>query len=136
MDPVEFDSLVVNGQLLIEQLEAVELSLNKLNDLDFNELVKDVVQRDSDQIMKNLKIIGTLTTSALNATRVNGILVQDAATNQKGIRFKDLVIKNDVQVNFDIVVDGTVNGVDLSHQLMTPNRHFGMKILANESSIL
>lgn len=132
----------VSGPLIVGQLKAVELSLAELNHLKFSELVADVVQRDSDRLMESLKIIGTLTTEALNATRVNNILVKDVATNDKDFRIKgNLVIENDVQVTGNVIVEGKVNGIDLSSQLMTPDQSFGtrqnrLKLLSSFISIL
>ena len=127
MDDVEFDKLVIEGTLLIDQLEVLDLNLKQLNGLNFNEFSADVVQQNADKIMESLRIIGTLTTDGLTAERVNNISVSDAATLDSDIQIEgELVINSDVQVDGNVIVDGTINGLNLNNQLMTPDVAFGM----------
>lgn len=126
MDDVEFDKLVIEGTLLMNQLEVLDMNLEQLNGLNFNEFAADVVQLNADKIMESLKIIGTLTTDALTAERVNTISVSDAATLDSDIQLEGgLVINSDVQVDGNVNVDGTINGLNFSNQLMTPDVSFG-----------
>lgn len=126
MDDVEFDKLVIEGTLLMDQLEVLDLNLKQLNGLNFNEFAADVVQQNADKIMESLRIIGTLTTDGLTAERVNNISVSDAATLDSDIQIEgDLVINSDVQVDGNVNVDGTINGLNFNNQLMTPDVAFG-----------
>ncbi len=127
MNDVEFDKLVIEGTLLIDQLEVLDLNLKQLNGLNFNEFSADVVQQNADKIMESLRIIGTLTTDGLTAERVNNISVSDAATLNSDIQIEGaLVINSDVQVDGNVNVDGTINGLNFNNQLMTPDVAFGM----------
>ena len=126
MDDVEFDKLVIEGTLLIDQLEVLDLNLKQLNGLNFDKFSADVVQQNADKIMESLRIIGTLTTDGLTAERVNNISVSDAATLDSDIQIEgELVINSDVQVDGNVIVDGTINGLNLNNQLMTPDVAFG-----------
>lgn len=129
-EDVQFERLTVEGSLIIERLSALNLSLEWLNGQDFNNLVTDIVQRDSERLMESLRVMGTLTTDALAAVRVNGFLVEDAATSNNEVHIVgDLLIDDYVQVNGDVLVEGTVNDIDLSEQLVTPEHLFGTQPL-------
>lgn len=126
MDDVEFDKLVIEGTLLMDQLEVLDLNLKQLNGLNFNEFSVDVVQQNADKIMESLRIIGTLTTNGLTAERVNNISVSDAATLDSDIEIEGaLVINSDVQVDGNVNVNGTINDINFNNQLMTPDVAFG-----------
>ena len=125
-DAVEFDQLTIDGSLLIKQIEVTKLSVEKLNGLHFDDLVADIVRRDSDRMIESLKVMGTLTTDALTADRVNDIVVKDVVigSDQNITISGNLTIGNAIILE-DVTVGGTVNGIDLSEQLLTSNDTHG-----------
>lgn len=126
-EAVDFGHLVVDGSLLISQLEVTQLSVEKLNGVAFNPFITDIVRRDSNRLIENLKVLGTLTANAIIAKRVNGILLEDVLlkSDQNPTITGNVIIIGNVSVAGDITVGGTVNGVDLIHDLMTLNDTYG-----------
>lgn len=126
-EAVEFGRLVVDGSLLIRQLEVTQLSVEKLNSVAFNPFVNDIVRRDSDRLIENLKVMGTITANAITAKRVNDIMLEDVLlkSDPNPTITGNLTINGNVTVAGDILVGGTVNGVDLSHDLMALNDTYG-----------
>lgn len=122
-EAVEFGRLVVDGSLLIRQLEVTQLSVEKLNSVAFNPFVNDIVRRDSDRLIENLKVMGTITAKAITAKRVNDIMLEDVLlkSDPNPTITGNLTINGNITVAGDILVGGTVNGVDLSHDLMALN---------------
>lgn len=113
--------------MLINQLEVTKLSVEKLNGLPFDPLVTDVVRLDSERMIESLVLMGTLTTDALSAKQINGILVEDVLANSdKHPKITgNLIVNNNVSVVGDVIVGGTVNGIDLSSEILTSNDTYG-----------
>ena len=70
-------------------------------------------------------------TEALNAKQINGILVEDVLvrSDQQPKITGNLTINNNVNVVGDIIVGGTVNGIDFSRELLTSNDTHGRYII-------
>ena len=131
-DAVEFDQLTIDGSLLIKQIEVTKLSVEKLNGLHFDDLVADIVRRDSDRMIESLKVMGTLTTDALTADRVNDILVKDVVIgSDQNITISGNLTIGNANIFEDVTVGGTVNGMDLSEQLLTSNDTHGNFVIFN-----
>jgi ribulose 1,5-bisphosphate synthetase/thiazole synthase len=113
--------------MLINQLEVTKLSVEKLNGLPFDPLVTDVVRLDSERMIESLVLMGTLTTDALSAKQINGILVEDVLVkSDKHPKITgNLIVNNNVSVVGDVIVGGTVNGIDLSSEILTSNDTLG-----------
>jgi ribulose 1,5-bisphosphate synthetase/thiazole synthase len=113
--------------MLINQLEVTKLSVEKLNGLPFDPLVTDVVRLDSERMIESLVLMGTLTTDALSAKQINGILVEDVLVkSDKHPKITgNLIVNNNVSVVGDVIVGGTVNGIDLSSEILTSNDTYG-----------
>jgi ribulose 1,5-bisphosphate synthetase/thiazole synthase len=113
--------------MLINQLEVTKLSVEKLNGLPFDPLVTDVVRLDSERMIESLVLMGTLTTDALSAKQINGILVEDVLVkSDKHPKITgNLIVNNNVSVVGDVIVGGTVNGIDLSSEILTSNDTHG-----------
>ena len=125
-DAVEFDQLTIDGSLLIKQIEVTKLSVEKLNGLHFDDLVADIVRRDSDRMIESLKVMGALTTDALTADRVNDIVVKDVVIgSDQNITISGNLTIGNANILEDVTVGGTVNGMDLSEQLLTSNDTHG-----------
>ena len=125
-DAVEFDQLTIDGSLLIKQIEVTKLSVEKLNGLHFDDLVADIVRRDSDRMIESLKVMGALTTDALTADRVNDIVVKDVVIgSDQNITISGNLTIGNANILEDVTVGGTVNGIDLSEQLLTSNDSHG-----------
>jgi ribulose 1,5-bisphosphate synthetase/thiazole synthase len=107
------------------------MSIEKLNGLPFDPLVTDVVRLDSERMIESLVLMGTLTTEALSAKQINGILVEDVLlrSDQQPKITGNLTINNNVSVVGDIIVGGTVNGIDFSRELLTSNDTHGRYII-------
>ncbi len=104
-----------------------KLSVEKLNDLHFDDVMADIVRQDSDRMIESLRVMGTLTTDALTADRVNDVIVKDAVVrSDENIQISgDLVINGSVSVFEDVTVGRTVNGIDISNGLLTSNDNHG-----------
>jgi hypothetical protein len=115
----------------MNQLEVTKMSIEKLNGLPFDPLVTDVVRLDSERMIESLVLMGTLTTEALSAKQINGILVEDVLlrSDQQPKITGNLTINNNVSVVGDIIVGGTVNGIDFSRELLTSNDTHGRYII-------
>lgn len=115
----------------MNQLEVTKMSIEKLNGLPFDPLVTDVVRLDSERMIESLVLMGTLTTEALSAKQINGILVEDVLlrSDQQPKITGSLTINNNVSVVGDIIVGGTVNGIDFSRELLTSNDTHGRYII-------
>ena len=125
-DAVEFDQLTIDGSLLIKQIEVTKLSVEKLNGVHFDDLVADIVRRDSDRMIESLKVMGALTTDALTADRVNDIVVKDVVIgSDQNITISGNLTIGNANIFEDVTVGGTVNGMDLSEQLLTSNDTHG-----------
>ena len=118
-EPLEFHDLIIDGSVSIQQLHASNLTVERINGQSFEFVLNDVVRTNSDRVIESVKIIGTLSAEAVTAERVNGILVKDALVDGDLHIFGDLTIYNTVKVSGDVLVNGTVNGIDLDSQLMT-----------------
>lgn len=128
MDAIELEQLSVSGSVLIEKLHVVDLSLEQLNGYDFDFTVNDIVRRDSDRVIESLKLItGKLQTNILNAARINAIPVEDFLIDTgDAIQITgDVHIQNSLSSYGDISVNGTVNGMKLSRELLTVNDALG-----------
>lgn len=128
MDAIELEQLSVSGSVLIEKLHVVDLSLEQLNGYDFDFTVNDIVRRDSDRVIESLKLItGKLQTNILNAARINAIPVEDFLIDTgDAIHITgDVHIQNSLSSYGDISVNGTVNGMKLSRELLTVNDALG-----------
>ena len=117
----------------MNQLEVTKMSIEKLNGLPFDPLVTDVVRLDSERMIESLVLMGTLTTEALSAKQINGILVEDilVRSDQQPKITGNLTINNNVNVVGDIIVGGTVNGIDFSRELLTSNDTHGRYIITS-----
>jgi hypothetical protein len=124
-EPLEFHNLTIDGSVSIQQLNATDMTVERINGQSFEFVLNDVVRTNSDRVIENVKIIGTLSTEAVTAHRVNGILVEDALVDGDLHISGDLTIYNTVKVSGDILVNGTVNGIDLDNQLMTLDQLHG-----------
>lgn len=115
----------------MNQLEVTKMSIEKLNGLPFDPLVTDVVRLDSERMIESLVLMGTLTTEALSAKQINGISVEDVLvrSDQQPKITGNLTINNNVSVVGDIIVGGTVNGIDFSRELLTSNDTHGRYII-------
>ncbi len=113
--------------MLINQLEVTKLSVEKLNGLPFDPFVTDLVRLDSERMIESLVLMGTLTTDALSAKQINGILVEDILVNsdEHPKITGNLIINKNVSVVGDVIVGGTVNGIDLSSEILTSNDTHG-----------
>lgn len=126
-DSVEFDHLTIDGSLLINQLEVTKLSIEQLNGVDFGSLMNDVVRQDTDQMMENLEVMGTLTTNILNAEKVNGIAVSDVlVADDEELEIRgNLTIRSNISVIGNVIIGETVNGINVS-QILTSGDSYGM----------
>lgn len=124
-EPLEFHNLTIDGSVSIQQLNATDMTVERINGQSFEFVLNDVVRTNSDRVIENVKIIGTLSAEAVTAHRVNGILVEDALVDGDLHISGDLTINNTVKVSGDILVNGTVNGIDLDNQLMTLDQLHG-----------
>ena len=122
----------------MNQLEVTKMSIEKLNGLPFDPLVTDVVRLDSERMIESVVLMGTLTTEALSAKQINGILVEDVLvrSDQQPKITGNLTINNNVNVVGDIIVGGTVNGIDFSRELLTSNDTHGRYIITSTGVLL
>lgn len=118
-ESLEFDELVVDGVVSIQQLNVSDLVVDRLNGQPFDFIMEDMVRQNSDRVIESVKIIGTLSADAITAHQVNRIRVEDALVDGHMHISGDLTIYNTATVSGDVLVNGTVNGIDLDSELFT-----------------
>lgn len=123
---MNFFSLKVNGELIIEDLNALEITLENLNGEQFDSLMPDLIRKDSTRLLSAVKVVGTLNTSALQADHVNGVPVKDIMVGSGNVELiGDLTIVDEITVTGNVTVTGKVNGMELNRQLVTANNAIG-----------
>lgn len=91
-----------------------------MNGEPFDSLVADFIRQDSDRLINALRVVGSLTSGSLQVDYVNGIPAEDIVINNGHVALDgNLAIDGEVSVDGNITVSGTVNGLDLSRQLVT-----------------
>lgn len=124
-EPLVFHDLIIDGSVSIQQLNASDLTMERVNGQSFEFVLNDLVRANSDRVIESVKIIGTLSADAVMADRVNGILVEDALLDGDLHISGDLTVYNTAKVSGNVLVNETVNGIDLDSQLMTLDQLHG-----------